>query len=277
MFRTATRYTALRSASLFTASVGVSACPKRRTKQSNPESGEDAYFIKKTDKSIFAGVFDGVGGWADSGVDPSIFSAGLAKHCHSSTGTSSEILIDGYNKLQRDAEVKMGSSTACVASVSLLDASTTIANLGDSGYLIADRHGDIVYESTPQTYFFNAPYQLAKMPDSMRKPGSLENKPEDADLTEHSLAKGGFLILGTDGFFDNVFAKDAERIIKSSMKEGSTKIAQALVQEAVNNGRSRKNGPFAAEALRHRLRYAGGKEDDVVIIVICVDPTKAKL
>lgn len=287
---TASRPSLLHSAAFFTASVGVGACPKRRNKQSNEESGEDAYFVNKTSDRVSSGVFDGVGGWADSGVDPSIFSSGLAKHCAAvSSSDPAVVLQQGYDGLQGDVCVEMGSSTACVATLSLSSAKLAVANLGDSGFLIVDVSGKITYESQPQIYFFNAPYQLAKMPDSMRKPNRLENKPADADVTTHDLSAGGFVILGTDGFFDNVFAAETENLVKSVLTQGKKGmqatvdgIAQVLVQEAKVNGRSRtKNGPFAAEALQHRMRFVGGKEDDIVVIVIGINKddlsTKAKL
>lgn len=150
--------TTLRSASLFTASIGLGACPKRRRKQSNAETGEDAYFINTTDKTTaWAGVFDGVGGWADMGVDPSVFSAGLARHCDDASAKSPraspvQVLNEGYNAVQRDVEIQLGSSTACVAVVNLEDGELRVANLGDSGYILVDSNGNVLHASQPQTY-----------------------------------------------------------------------------------------------------------------------------
>lgn len=272
--------TSVRCASLFTASIGLGACPKRRRKQSNEESGEDAYFINTTSGSkVWAGVFDGVGGWADMGVDPSIFSAGLAKHCDSAcdavgSTTAVEVLVAGYHAVQKDANIKLGSSTACVASLDLNRGELQVANLGDSGYLIVDTAGTVVFASKPQTYFFNAPYQLAKMPASIRQPGSLENRPEDADFRTHQLKTNEIVILATDGFFDNVFSKDAAKVVVEQLHSGNNQtqivesIAHQLTELAKKNGRGRVNGPFAEEAKAHRLRYDGGKEDDICVIVI---------
>ncbi|CCG84015.1 protein of unknown function [Taphrina deformans PYCC 5710] len=242
---------------------------------------------------VWAGVFDGVGGWADSGVDPSIFSRGLAKHCDAATdqtpdASPSDILAAGYNGVQKDKDIKMGSSTACVASVGLSDGELQVANLGDSGYLIVNLAGDVIHTSKPQIYFFNAPYQLAKMPDHMRSPGSLENKPSDAAPSKHNLRSDEIVILATDGFFDNIYPSDAAQTVASiarksnraSKQEVVNEIAKTLMESARDAGRSRKNGPFAEEARAHRLRYDGGKEDDICVVVISVDAvlaTKSKL
>lgn len=125
---------------------------------------------------------------------------------------------------------------------------------------------------------FNAPYQLAKMPQSMRQPGSLENKPTDAATSTHQLRTDEFVILATDGFFDNIFPHDAAktvaRILQSS-KTGKQRavedIASTLTEMAKSAGRSSKNGPFAEEAKAQRLRFDGGKEDDICLVVIALD------
>lgn len=293
--RTSTR-AALRSASLFTASIGLGTCPKRRSRQSNEESGEDAYFINAGTAEggkVWAGVFDGVGGWADMGVDPSIFSAGLARHCDAASertpgATPVAILVAGYDAVQGDVGIKLGSSTACVASVDLGRGELRVANLGDSGYLILNLAGQVVHASRPQTYFFNAPYQLAKMPDSMRRPGSLENRPTDAAVSTHQLHTDEVVILATDGFFDNIFPTDAAKMVsaiaaKASRTAGTTmtkqdvvdEIAGTLTESARSAGRSRKNGPFAEEARMNNLQFTGGKEDDICLVVIALDDAVA--
>ena len=216
------------------------------------------------------------------GVDPAVFSAGLARHSDAASSKSPEatpvqILLSGYNAVQSDVDIKLGSSTACVASVNLEDGELAVANLGDSGYLIVRTDGQVVAASQPQTYFFNAPYQLAKMPKSMRQPGSLENKPQDADVTRHALMPDQIVILATDGFFDNVFPKDAARTVAECARKKGTRqelvdtVAETLTEMARKAGRGRADGPFAEEAKAHRLRYEGGKEDDICLVVIALD------
>lgn len=339
----------IHSASLFTASIGVASCPKRRASQSNPESGEDAYFVHnpstlskdkrprkkenndtadgnggkggsatESDRHVWAGVFDGVGGWADRGVDPGVFAHGLARHClavassslsssdrddgkSSMTASPGSVLQEGYDRVLRDAAIAMGSSTACVARIDLETGEMEVANLGDCGLLIFDTslpaHESLVHASTPQTYFFNAPYQLAKIPRALHSPDALENLPSDADVTTHRLTTNHVVVLATDGFLDNVFSRDAAKIIATAAQNGDlvvgggssaagTKqemcrlVASRLRDAAKKAGRSREKSPFSEEARAHGLRHDGGKEDDVCVVVMALDalePIKAKL
>ncbi len=125
---------ATRGMSLFTASIGVSFCPKRRsnTPSHKDDTGEDAFFLAPTDRATWLGVLDGVGGWADMGVDPSVFSKGLAKHLareaqSATTPSPMEVLRRGYTALLADSSVLLGSSTACIASVDLSDGVLRVA------------------------------------------------------------------------------------------------------------------------------------------------------
>ncbi|ORY81972.1 phosphatase 2C-like domain-containing protein [Protomyces lactucae-debilis] len=292
-----TRTVAAAAATLFSCTVGASAVPKRRARptQTGPSTkvgsepastsaegantigaGEDAFFLCKQQNKLWLGVMDGVGGWQDMGVDPSVFSRGLAEHaleaCKTSTNKTESpatILQTAYSAVQKDARIKLGSATALIASIDTATAEFAVANLGDSGYFIA-RAGQVLYASKPQTYFFNAPYQLAKMPDSMRRPGQLENKPADADLQTFQLQSGDTVVLATDGFFDNIFLEDALEYMKKSQQDAA-KQAAALVKQAQMAGVSRtKNGPFSVEARQNRMRYDGGKEDDIAVIVLRV-------
>ena len=351
----------LRSTPLFTCSLGVSFAPKRRRKQPGV-TGEDAFFYNLVRSSpsaavMWIGVLDGVGGWADQGVDPSIFARRLAHHLDTVSAARPvadsdprSALDDAYEKLLQDDEVKMGSSTACVASITMPSqdgpGEVRVANLGDSGYLIVSSSGEILAESIPQTYFFNAPYQLAKMPASMKKKGSLQNKPADADLTRHAVGGDQYLILATDGYFDNVHTSTTASVVAHACQNGiastasmlssecekhsqelkaevsvqldqlrrrlagnanadailrqasdelvvedgrkswetalaavntsavdgdreATDIARLLTALAVRSGRDpHAQTPFAQEARKHNLRFRGGKEDDVVVIVV---------
>ena len=100
---------------------------RKNTRQQRPRSGEDAFFIASIGGSsnVAFGVADGVGGWADSGVDPSDFSHGLCEYMSSiaqDTNLSTtkrvyagELLQKGYDSVVRDRSITAGGSTACVA------------------------------------------------------------------------------------------------------------------------------------------------------------------
>lgn len=96
-------------------------------KKQRPASGEDAFFVSKigqtpTSAVAFA-VADGVGGWAESRVDPADFSHGLCSYM-AQTALEWELEADklhaknllqkGYDMLVEDPSIQAGGSTASV-------------------------------------------------------------------------------------------------------------------------------------------------------------------
>lgn len=92
-----------------------------------PSSGQDAFFVSKigNGSNVAFGVADGVGGWADSGIDSAQFSHGLCEQIiEAARSTTSEmegklrareLLQKGYNGVVADQTIPGGGSTACVA------------------------------------------------------------------------------------------------------------------------------------------------------------------
>lgn len=92
-----------------------------------PTSGQDAFFVSRigNGSSVSLGVADGVGGWAESGIDPAHFSHGLCEqmiHVAENTEAAEEqamgaeqILQKGYDGVVADESISGGGSTACVA------------------------------------------------------------------------------------------------------------------------------------------------------------------
>lgn len=117
----------------------------RREKRNRPKSGEDAFFVSPINNSSSTafGVVDGVGGWANSGVDPADFAHGLCEHItHGCTTWPDwedleddektrtlasrdvegpdplrpvELLELGYQRVLNDKSINAGGSTACIA------------------------------------------------------------------------------------------------------------------------------------------------------------------
>ena len=87
------------------------------------------------------GVADGVGGWADQGVDSGEYSRALMKEAHrhleeqlaSSQGGAQLSTLDALVSAYRKCTM-LGSSTACLASLNRDQLETL--NLGDSGFLL---------------------------------------------------------------------------------------------------------------------------------------------
>lgn len=205
----------------------------RKDRRTRPDSGEDAFFITRvgeTDAVAF-GVADGVGGWSNSGIDPSDFSHGL---CDYMAGAAYEHIGDelpaltaqglmqrGYDDVLRDKGVYAGGSTACVA-IARENGMLECANLGDSGYMQL-RLNAVRSQSDPQTHAFNTPYQLSKVPAMMRARSAafggsqLCDYPTDASVTRHEVKHGDVLVFATDGCWDNLSSQDVLRIVSRLM------------------------------------------------------------
>ena len=213
------------------------------------------------------GIADGVGGWADSGVDPADYSRGLMKNCHEAALADEtlsdpvEILKSGHEGMD---EVR-GSSTACV--ISLSDCHARTANLGDSGFLVY-REGHVIYRSQEQTHYFNCPFQLGT---------NSQDRPQDADTARIELQKGDVLLMGTDGLFDNVFDQQLLSLLKHGIQSAGPggaldadpqKIADNLADTAFHISQSTTGTtPFSHSCVIQGYDQHGGKPDDITVVV----------
>ncbi|KAL3475390.1 protein serine/threonine phosphatase 2C [Aspergillus californicus] len=206
---------------------------KRRQR---PDSGEDAFFVSKIgrpetpDNSIAFAIADGVGGWAESRVDPADFSHGLCGYmaqtaldwAQPAEQLRAKVLLQkGYDQLVADESINAGGSTASVG-VGFDDGRVELANLGDSGSVLL-RQAAVHHYSIPQTHGFNTPYQLSIIPPRMRRQASifggsyLEDRPCDAITTNLHMQHGDVLLLATDGVFDNLNNQDILKLVTSRM------------------------------------------------------------
>ncbi|EKM55438.1 uncharacterized protein PHACADRAFT_195471 [Phanerochaete carnosa HHB-10118-sp] len=202
--------------------------------------GEDFFYIQemRSQSGVSLGIADGVGGWTDSGVDPSLFSQALMYHAHryARLGWAGEPEIDptqDYEERQqvegweltpmecmdlahggvlRERDVAAGSSTACIVNLNASSGQLRAANLGDSGFCVI-RSSQVIHFQQPQTHFFNCPKQLAKLPRSARlRGGACSDAASEADNVSMKLRDGDLVILFTDGLSDNVFPTELIQI-----------------------------------------------------------------
>lgn len=285
------------------------------------DAGEDALMITKTPDcaTVMMGVADGVGGWTETGVDPSHFSNALLYYAtlyaekQATLPPPSEALAHAFQEVSNDATIQAGSSTACLLRLDMVRGKIQSANLGDSGFVhlrpdpaSPDGRLEVVAHSPPQLYGFNTPYQLAKVPAALRQPGSLSNKPGDAQVAEEELKQGDMVLLMTDGFLDNVHCKlppkealtpdapqrpellqlldmlqDKHREHWATRKQPSTLaeekqdftnvVASTLMQYArLCQSTEEKVSPFQLEAARYGIHYPGGKVDDIALVCATV-------
>lgn len=182
---------------------------------------------------VALGVTDGVGGWADSGVDAADFAHGICDYMAyaantyrpedqaSTPYTARSLMQRGYDDISADETVPYGGSTACVA-IAKEDGSLDVANLGDSGFMHL-RLNAIHEYSEPQTHAFNAPYQLSVLPEKVLAQAAaygdvqFRDFPKDANVSHHSLRHGDVLVFATDGVWDNLSSQDILRIVSRLM------------------------------------------------------------
>jgi len=238
--------------------------------------GEDAYFVSTAGRGGI-GVADGVGSWANDGVDPARYPrmliGFLAKALNDSDGTVSAKSAMEY--AQQRARV-LGSCTACVGRFKEANM-MEFANLGDCGFRII-RKGRVVQASKIQEHKFNHPYQLSH---PTLAPG---DSAADADVYEVFVEDGDIVVMGTDGLLHNVWDHDLGTLVadmcagSERTEETARSVATAVAELAHRNaGDQQFYSPWAAEAREQACgsgaaspapeAYLGGKMDDCTVIV----------
>lgn len=263
---------------------------KLKTNLESP-TGEDNYFIRlNSPGDVYAGVADGVGGWAEHGYDSSAISRELcnAMNVFSSTAYSNDhkgltpkgLIELSYKKIKQENIVKVGGTTAIAAHFPP-NGAMTIANLGDS-WCGVFRDSKLIFQTEFQTVGFNAPYQLSIIPDEMLKKAErsgssyIQNTPSDADEYLFQLAKNDIVVLATDGVTDNVAYEDMELFLKNHESQSSQDL-QSITQEFVKKVVKLSKDPnypsvFAQEISKLTgKQYQGGKEDDITVVFVKVE------
>lgn len=232
----------------------MAAHPVCKTHPLSHEGSADAYFIDK-DLKMF-GVADGVGEWERHGLDPSLFSKELMKHCRSlANGMKAELLSAPSDRLCKLLKRIMsqafrntqawGSSTAMICMIS--GNKLAVVNLGDSSVMLMRQskfNRDKLYKlyrTTEQQHFFNCPYQLSHIPHPSDFPLLLQqgydklvsyfkkvytsgcyqpsDSPEELALSAVvDLQDGDVIVAATDGLFDNLFDTDIKKTGERELK-----------------------------------------------------------
>ena len=179
------------------------------------KGGEDAFFI--CDACGCLGVADGVGGWAEIGVDPGLYSRELMCNAQVAVGE----VPAGPDRPQRALELAhgrtgaRGSATACIICVH--EGQLHASNLGDSGFMVV-RDGELAFMSPQQQHEFNFPYQIGSA-------DSMADMPSAAQRFSLEVAPGDIIVAATDGVFDNVYPDEAAALVSlysAGVYEGRT-------------------------------------------------------
>ncbi|XP_054824510.1 probable protein phosphatase 2C 55 [Prosopis cineraria] len=221
--------------------------------------GEDAHFIC-TDKQAI-GVADGVGGWADVGVNAGIFARELMSNLVRAIQEEPQGSINPLRVLERahSSTKAKGSSTACI--IALTDKGLHAINLGDSGFVVI-RDGRTVFKSHFQQHGFNFTYQLES--------GNGGDLPSSGEVSVMPVALGDVVVAGTDGLFDNLYNNEITAIVAEAVRDrlepqiAAQKIAALARHRAMDRNR---RTPFSVAAQEAGFRYLGGKLDDITVVV----------
>jgi serine/threonine protein phosphatase PrpC len=274
-------------------------------------AGDDACFISE---DSFYGVADGVGGWSMvPHANAAQYSFTLMKCAHqyvqsklaeqnvlpnrlfSSSLKPEKILEAAYSQMTQHNIT--GSTTACIVAYDKIEQKLHWANLGDSGFVLI-RDNSIVARAKIKQHKFNCPYQLGT--------GS-PDQPSDAAIGSTEVKESDFLVLATDGFFDNVHeqrllkevqnfkdkleeeakakrdsskASDDQSQAASNIVDSSNdSLAQRLTSLANQISKSpNADTPFGRECFKNGLFHKGGKQDDITVVVVQFKaPQRSKL
>eukprot|EP01066_Platyproteum_vivax_P009468 Platyproteum_vivax@DN4170_c0_g1_i1.p1 len=220
--------------------------------------GEDAAFC--TDRAL--GVADGVGSWESVGIDAGLYSKELLRRVE-------EIYTHGLNnKEPLPARVlkkayldtlAIGTSTVCLVFLDEAESCLHTANLGDSGFLVyRPKLMEVTYKSEPQLHTHNCPFQMGT--------GS-HDLPEHADYQTVKIKTGDWVMLATDGVWDNLYPSD---IITALRTTPSPQVAaqQIAAQAQIKSQNPRWRSPYSESRRAYGdVRAVGGKVDDISVIV----------
>ena len=181
----------------------------RTLRTSMADSAAEADESLKASGFCMMGVADGVGGWADIGVDAGLYSRQLMHLSSVNSETQNpanpnpkQVLYEAV----QDTTAK-GSATVCIVALTTKGegASLRAANLGDSGFIVV-REKQVMFKSPVQQHSFNFPYQVSSLP-------KYSDNPMTAETFSYDVMPGDTIVLGTDGLFDNLYPEEVASIV----------------------------------------------------------------
>lgn len=249
------------------------------------KGGEDAFF--HDDSYGTFGVADGVGGSASEGVDPGLFSREIMRRCHAALSQPHDSLSHALQTAAATDLTLGGSSTCLIGRLEAPSNVLRVVNLGDSGLMLlrpAMRRftkGNfawprIVMRTAEQTHAFNTPYQTDA--------NDFDAVASSCDELTAVAKEGDVLIAATDGVLDNLFDSQIQNVVARSLADLRTTskgsegvqlavdaLADLIAQEAHAMGLREDDEtvktPFEIAAAKDGYRFAGGKLDDVAVVV----------
>lgn len=245
------------------------------------KGGEDAVLISDVGAGVIA-VTDGVGGWAEDGVDPALYSNEFIKHLNGIVEAAEDQSELEPRQLLRNAHARTKAPGAATAIVAVFDGESSVLNvasLGDAGVRVV-RNGVVVHRTIPREHFFDCPFQFGS---------ESSDSADEAEVVSFPVQVGDTVVMASDGLFDNVFDKDLASIVKVFGGGSAACVSRTATALATLAAKHASDGeymaPYTLEALAHGKdvpmwqkmmgkKYSGGKLDDISVIVAQVVSTE---
>ncbi|XAR60780.1 Phosphoprotein phosphatase [Bertholletia excelsa] len=232
------------------------------------KGGEDAFFVSSYDGGAFA-VADGVSGWAEKNVDPSLYPRELMAIASDLVADEEQVSYDPQILIRKahSATSSKGSATVIVAMLER-NGILKIANVGDCGLRVI-RKGQVMFSTCPQEHYFDCPYQLSSE--------AVGDTYLDAMVSSVKLMEGDTIVMGSDGLFDNIFNNEITSTLATC--KDAAEAAKALANLAHNHSKdSSFDSPYSMEARTRGfdvpwwkkilgMKLTGGKLDDITVII----------
>jgi hypothetical protein len=213
------------------------------------------------------------------GISPDLLPQELLAACRGKSkhwaSTASNLLVDDGHWLidlmkdSYDATTKLGATTMLLASLSAYGQLLT-ANIGDCSLIVlrvipAGVHPatlQAVFKTTPTRYDATKPVQVQRLP----------HMPEDrthtvikgSKLEAFTVQSGDYVVLGSDGLFDNLRDEDIQRVVDRHCpkdRAASTAVlneaAAALVNTAIAKAQPKKKDDAPQQQDKQGLPWAG--------------------
>eukprot|EP01066_Platyproteum_vivax_P013078 Platyproteum_vivax@DN5948_c0_g1_i2.p1 len=239
--------------------------------QKKDTGGDDAAFcgIK------YLGVADGVSSWKQHGVQSGLYSRELLQRVQDSleargeksrfTPPPIEVLKEAYTKTSA-----IGTTTVCLVFIDEYTRQIRSANVGDCSFLIyRPRLDEVVFKSEVQLYDMNYPRQLGT--------GS-HDLPEHADIVDFDVRHNDWIVLASDGLWDNLFVPQVIELLEGG-KVSPSHAAKSIAKQALTYAKDANwKSPFCHTLAAYSgQQMTGGKLDDIAVVVAQIkDPKQTK-
>jgi len=237
--------------------------------------GDDTYLISGDGKTI--GVFDGIGGNWEYGINPRDYSYSLMTGCR--IGVNDKQITDPLQVLKEGFNFASKVSGSSAAIVGHLDDTEDIMyldviNVGDSQFMVLRKNENSnvfssVMKSEPQ--YDASVVSWSNLPCPMQLTGNEErsDKPDVGVRYHVPIFDGDIIIMASDGLYDNLFDSEIIGILNECHKQTAQEIAKMLTLAAfVNSKNKTKHSPFS-KTIGKLIGYEiGGKEDDITTVVM---------